>query len=75
MTLGTESSAPSAAERRESVGEFQSLIVWGEETALVNVSISQGDLKCQRVMPSDMPKEGGGGRRGGGQGHSYLCKA
>ena len=30
----------------------------GEETALVNVSISKGGLKCQRVMPSDMPKLG-----------------
>ena len=30
----------------------------GEETALVNVSISKGRLKCQRVMLSDMPKWG-----------------
>ena len=27
----------------------------GEETALINVSISKGRLKCQRVMISDMP--------------------
>ena len=39
MNLATESSAPSAAERRESVSEFQSLIVWEKKTALVNVSI------------------------------------
>ena len=30
----------------------------GEETALVNVSISKGGLKCQRVMPSDKPNWG-----------------
>ena len=32
----------------------------GEETAqrLVNVSISKGGLKCQRVMPSDKPNRG-----------------
>ena len=30
----------------------------GEETALVNVSISKGGLKCQRVMISDMPNWG-----------------
>ena len=30
----------------------------GEETALVNVSISKGGLKCQRVMVSDMPNWG-----------------
>ena len=30
----------------------------GEETALVNVSISKGCLKCQRVMLSDMPNWG-----------------
>ena len=58
MNLATESSAPSAAERRESVSEFQSLIVWGQESALVNVSISKGGLKCQRVMLSDMPNLG-----------------
>ena len=29
-----------------------------EETALVNVSISKRDLKCQRVMLSDMPNWG-----------------
>ena len=27
----------------------------GEEAALVNVSISKGGLKCQRVVISDMP--------------------
>ena len=31
VNLATESSAPSAAERRESVSEFQSLIVWGKK--------------------------------------------
>ena len=31
----------------------------GEETALVDVSISKGGLKCQRVMLSDMPNWGG----------------
>ena len=35
----------------------------GEETALVNVSISKGGLKCPRVVISDMPNWGG-------QGHS-----
>ena len=30
----------------------------GEETALVNVSISKRGLKCQRVMLSDMPNWG-----------------
>ena len=30
----------------------------GEETALVNVSISKGGLKCQRVMMSDIPDWG-----------------
>ena len=36
----------------------------GEETALVNVSISKGGLKRQRVMLSDMPNwwTGGGGK-------------
>ena len=53
LNLATESSAPSAAETRESVSEFQSLL--GEETDLVNVSISEGHLKFQRVMLSDMP--------------------
>ena len=32
----------------------------GEEAALVNVSISKGGLKCQRVVISDMPYWGGG---------------
>ena len=36
----------------------------GEETALVNVSISKGSLKRQRVMLPDMPNGGGGGERG-----------
>ena len=58
MNLATESSAPSAAERRVSVSEFQSLIVWGKEAALVNVSISKEGLKCQRVVISDMPNWG-----------------
>ena len=31
----------------------------GEETALVNVSISIADMKCQRVMLSDMPTDPG----------------
>ena len=35
----------------------------GKEAALVNVSISKGGLKCQRVVISDMPNWGG-------QGHS-----
>ena len=30
----------------------------GEETALVNVSISKGGLKCQRVVISNMPNWG-----------------
>ena len=50
MNLATESSAPSAAESRIPI--FNSL---GEEAALVNVSISKGGLKCQRVVISDMP--------------------
>ena len=29
--------------------------ILGEESALVNVSISKGRLKCQRMMVSDMP--------------------
>ena len=36
----------------------------GEEAALVNVGISKGGLKCQRVVISDMPNWGGGGGRG-----------
>ena len=52
MNLATESSAPPAAGRRVYVSELQSL---GEETALVNVGINEWDLKCQRVMLSDMP--------------------
>ena len=55
MNIAKESSAHSEADRRESVSEFQSLIVLGDETALVNVNISKGGLKCQRVMLSDMP--------------------
>ena len=34
----------------------------GAETALVNVNISKGDLKIQRLMLSDMPNGGGGTR-------------
>ena len=33
-----------------------------EETALVNVSIIKGDLKCQKMMLSDMPNRVGWGR-------------
>ena len=57
MNLATESSAPSAAERRVSVSEFQSQIVWDKDAALVNVSISKGVI-CQRVVISDMPNWG-----------------
>ena len=34
VKLATESSAPSATERREPVSEFQSLIVWGKKRLL-----------------------------------------
>ena len=63
LNLATESSALSASERSESVSEIPiSNSLW-EETALVNVSISKGGLKCQRVMLSDMHNWGGVIRR------------
>ena len=55
VNLATESSAPLAEEMRESEREFQSL---EEEAALVNVVIGKGGLKCQRVVPPDMPNWG-----------------
>ena len=39
-------------EIRESVREFQSLIVWAQETGLINISPSQNGLKCQMMIPS-----------------------
>ena len=53
----------------------------GEENVLVNISISKGGLKHQRVMLSDMPNwgkggwgSGGGGVGGGVEGtRSFVC--
>ena len=46
----------SFSSRKESICELIPISnSLGEETALVNVSISKGGLKCQRVMISDMP--------------------
>ena len=55
----TESTAHSEAEIRESVREFQSLIVLGGgETGLVYISPSHWDLECQGVMISGTPDRG-----------------
>ena len=51
----TVSTAHSETEIKESVREFQSLIVSGEETGLVNISPSKCSLKCQKVMISGIP--------------------
>ena len=49
----------SFSSRKESICEWIPISnSLGEETALVNVSISKGGLKCQRVMISDMPNWG-----------------
>ena len=52
VNFATESSAPSVEEMRESVRQFQSLIVW--EKKLLSV-LAKGGLKCQRVMLPDIP--------------------
>ena len=51
----TVSTAHSETEIKESVREFQSLTVSGEETGLVNISPSKCSLKCQKVMISGIP--------------------
>ena len=43
---------------RESGRAFQSLIVWGEEATFINVCISNGSLKCHRVLISTTPSFG-----------------
>ena len=55
VNLVTASSAYSEAEIRKFIKEFQSHIVWGEETELVNISRSQWGLKCQGVMIPGKP--------------------
>ena len=52
MPKNDVSSVPSAEEIRESGSTFQSLMAWGEEATLINISISNGDLICQRMMIS-----------------------
>ena len=50
VILATPSSAPSVAEEiSESGSAFQTLIVFGKAT-LINISISNGDLICQRII-------------------------
>ena len=78
MNLATESSRASVpfSSRKETICKGIPMCnSLGEETALINVSISKGGLKCQRVMLSDMPNGdtrvgwGGGGEEERGQGH------
>ena len=48
--LSNTISAPSAEEIRVSESAFQSLMVWGGEAPLINISISNGGLICHRVI-------------------------
>ena len=55
--LQTPSSAPSAEEITESGSAFQSLMAWGKAT-LINISISNGDQICQRMVIPAAPIQG-----------------